>query len=118
MEDKTFSVRQYVGYQSIADILLSGVEGCSYWGDARVLAYERNVMAILGDSKKMLTVYDHEAEEKPVKHSLTLGKVKKGLQILAKKYPHHWAAILEENTDMYTADAIVQCALFGDIIYG
>lgn len=114
MKEKTFSVRQYIGYQAIADVLFSGAEGCRYWANADDLAYEQDVMDMLAD-KEPITIADHENDGQV--ETLTLAKLKKGLQVLAKKYPETWSDILSENYDMYTADSLVQCALFGDIIY-
>jgi hypothetical protein len=51
-------------------------------------------------------------------HELTSDKVRAGLQVLASKYPHHFADIVGDNSDCITCDALVQCALFGEIIYG
>jgi hypothetical protein len=44
--------------------------------------------------------------------------IQRGLIILAEKYPHHFANILSENYDAYTGDALLQCSLFGELVYG
>jgi hypothetical protein len=44
--------------------------------------------------------------------------VRAGLQVLATKYPHHFADIVVDNSDCTTGDVLVQCALFGEIVYG
>lgn len=49
---------------------------------------------------------------------LTQKKLDHGLNILARKYFHIFADIMSESGDAMTGDALVQCALFGDIIYG
>lgn len=49
---------------------------------------------------------------------LTLEKLHKGVAILHDKFPHHYAAIITEDDDADIGDALLQCALFGDIIYG
>jgi hypothetical protein len=49
------------------------------------------------------------------KHELTGAKVRSGLQVMSEKYPHHWA---EDNADCTTGDVLIQCALFGEIVYG
>jgi len=51
-------------------------------------------------------------------HERTGEKVRAGLQVLASKYPHHLADIVGDNSDCVTSDVLVQCALFGEIIYG
>ncbi len=91
-------------------------QGSSYWcrfaGD---LGYEQTVHDII-ENKYELKLEDFEDEK--ARYTLTLGKIKKGLTIMAKKYPKHFASILEENTDADTADVLLQCALFGELIYG
>ena len=51
-------------------------------------------------------------------YTLSMPKLLKGLQVLATKYPHHFCDILKEDGDATTGDVLVQCALFGDIVYG
>lgn len=51
-------------------------------------------------------------------YELSLDKLKTGLQVLATKYPDHFNDIIREMGDAITGDALVQCALFGDIVYG
>ena len=43
--------------------------------------------------------------------------IDRGLVILAAKYPHHFADFLKQDADVITADAFVQCALLGDMVY-
>jgi hypothetical protein len=50
--------------------------------------------------------------------TLTSAKVRKGLTIMAEKYPHHMADLLKDNSDCWTGDCLVQCALFGELRYG
>ncbi len=51
-------------------------------------------------------------------YELSLDKLKTGLQVLAEKYPHHFANVINETGDATTGDVLVQCALFGEIVYG
>ncbi len=41
-----------------------------------------------------------------------------GLQLLQQKWPHLAAQLLSGDYDVIAADALLQCAAFGDIIYG
>lgn len=124
MKEKTFGVRQYIGFQRIADVLFSADEGVKYWAgpSSEPLGYADDLMDMLAGEKSIEIIdYEDDSVKDPddgKHHELTLAKVKKGLQILAKKYPGHYASIVGEDWDMYTADALVQCSLFGDIIYG
>jgi hypothetical protein len=49
--------------------------------------------------------------------NLTLQALVEGFQILAQKYPHHAMDLLADNGDAVTGDVLVQCAIFGDIVY-
>ncbi len=67
-----------------------------------------------------LIFYD-SVEDK--KYKLTLDKFLKGLKIWAEKgYDYEGAITINEidtcQIDAIAADGIIQCALFGDIIYG
>ena len=61
-----------------------------------------------------LVLWDTENE----KHTLTREKLLNGFDVMAQKYPHHFRNIVDENDDAETADVLLQCALFGEIIYG
>ena len=72
-----------------------------------------------------LVVYDeyemynelYEGDE-PTKHYLTLKDVRKGLRLMKKECPHHYADLMEENDDAITGDVWLQLAVFGEVIYG
>lgn len=49
---------------------------------------------------------------------LDLGTIRHGLQIMADKYPRHFATFLNENEDAETGDVFLQCCLWGEIIFG
>lgn len=51
-------------------------------------------------------------------YELSLDKLKAGLQVMASKYPDHFNDVVREMGDAITGDVLVQCALFGDIVYG
>ena len=42
----------------------------------------------------------------------------RGLQVMAEKYPQHYADFISENEDADTGDVFLQCALLGEIVYG
>jgi hypothetical protein len=44
--------------------------------------------------------------------------VTKGLEIMATKYARHFADLVSENDDADTHDVFLQCALFGEVVYG
>jgi hypothetical protein len=42
----------------------------------------------------------------------------KAMNVMAMNYPRHFADFLNEAADAITADAFLQCCLFGALIYG
>ena len=52
------------------------------------------------------------------RHLLTGDKVRSGVAVMAATYPYHFGNLLADNSDATTGDVLVQCALFGKIIYG
>jgi len=51
-------------------------------------------------------------------YCLTRQSMEKGIKILSVKYVRHFADILTGNDDADTADAWLQCCLFGEVIFG
>lgn len=93
------------------DQVTAAIEGGSnYWANINVGKHElgwRNYFTA------KFTLLDE-----PVTHQLSVEKLKAGLVILAKKAPRLFAQVLDETGDADTGDALVQCALLGDIVYG
>ena len=49
---------------------------------------------------------------------ITRDDVHHGLDVMAREYPKHFAKVMADDGDADTADAFVQCAVFGKVIYG
>ncbi len=64
-----------------------------------------------------LLIEDREGTEEG-QFRLDLDSIAKGLQIMAKDCPRHYADILAENDDAITGDVFLQCCLFGKVIFG
>ena len=47
-----------------------------------------------------------------------LKELRAGLEVMRKKYPHHWKDHCDENSDATTGDVFLQCALFGELVFG
>lgn len=62
-----------------------------------------------------INIYDFE---EATDHKLTLKQIIDGFKIVMLNYPKMYAAIMDKTYDLYDADAVIQCAVFGDIIYG
>lgn len=102
------------------DQVTSAIEGGSnYWAKIDVGTHRsgwRNYF-----TAKFTIIEDSDVKAGAIKgktYRLTLDKLKAGLQVLADKYPHHLKDIIAGTGDAITGDVLVQCALFGEIVYG
>lgn len=68
-----------------------------------------------------LIVSDRKLEgeiDEVTKKKLDLDACVAGLQVMAQKYPRHFANMMQENDDAETGDVFLQCCLFGELVYG
>jgi len=49
---------------------------------------------------------------------LTREKLLTGVQVMATKYPKHFANLRNDDGDAETGDVFVQCCLLGEVVYG
>lgn len=108
----TISIRSHIKLEDIESLLDSASRGSSYWCE-NDLGYESNVKLAVSD--KGYTLEDIEEENT---HILDIKKIKKGLTVMAKKEPRHFADFISEDYDQTTGDVFLQCCLFGKVIYG
>ena len=52
------------------------------------------------------------------RYTLDAAAIARGLAIMATEHAQHFADLMTENDDMYTADVFLQLCLFGDVRYG
>jgi len=81
----------------------------SYWHISQIVPLEEGGALLIGDL------------ENPKAEPLRLDRntIKRGLHIMAEKYPQHWGdALSESQADAITGDVFLQCCLFGEIVYG
>lgn len=67
---------------------------------------------IVGEDNDYLTAVFYV---KKMEHKLSVNKLLVGLGILAVQYPRHFANVI--CGDVSSSDALVQCALLGNIVY-
>lgn len=124
---------------TVADTLCSAFEGgSSYWASVTNKTepdeWKWEDMSGIIESKNShwlheyplnpggeLEITDHEARpemNERVKLCLHRAKVVVGLQVMAEKFPKHFADMVAETGDANTGDVLLQCCLFGDVIYG
>lgn len=137
METTTFKVDTKVSTEQLSDLLTSAFEGGSnYWYMIQEFIKPTQLVhkEFPEDNRKeahyateyclnpggALMIDDEQADEpslkKPVR--LDIEACQKGLDVMAKKYPHHFKDLLADNTDAITGDVFLQCCIFGDVIYG
>jgi len=131
-------ITKKVSYDTIASLLCDAFEGGSnYWYE--IVKYEKpEKIWIWKLPTRSLdeppTIYKHiqyplsiggaviirdnESENKGDNLRLDLDAIHRGIQIMAQKYPHHFANVINENDDAITGDVFLQCCLFGELIYG
>lgn len=109
-----------ISEKRIASLLCGAFEGGSGYWCGRVYAikgggagYHSDLIA--SGKISVFGVFDREGERRIVCRTADL---KKGLEIMAEKYPRHFADFLSEQGDATTDDVYFQCVVFGEAIYG
>lgn len=64
-----------------------------------------------------IVAYEYEDEEEPIRHKITLDMMKKSLEVFKNKCPYDYANFITENEDYCTCNNLVQCVLFGEVVY-
>ncbi len=119
----TVTVQKQITESDIENIVVTAFEGgCNYWmGLIRTKEWEdkpKNEPLSTWATKlliegKTIKLYDIEDDEEG--WELTLEKVLKGIELNVVNRPFDCDL---EDFDAYTADCIIQYALFGEIVYG
>ena len=81
--------------------------------NANVSAY---LVPFLGGALKVHLRPSHDPDRTP--RALDLAAILDGARVLSEKYPDHFAAIINGADDAYTGDALLQCAIFGEALFG
>lgn len=123
-----------ISYQDLWYILItavnSGFDGIGHWATVdsyvtptTVIRRDESVPKLdvkyadypLSPGGAMILRYEDGDEIKQA--TLDEAAIKRGLEVLSTKYLRHWKNIVEDNHDADTADALVQCAVFGELVY-
>ncbi len=121
MTDFTITTSYMITQQQIADLVTTALEDgiTNEWLGMCEPPYEMH------RSYSEASAYDIDmiprtfsVDEDPQTYLFNRHAIINGLQILADKYPSHFGDLVNDNADADTADAFMQCALLGDIIYG
>jgi hypothetical protein len=114
--EKTFTARQ------LSSLLCSAFEGGSNWyvidryeGPVEHLEF-KHTDAPFVEGGAIIVMDEEEGDDKEFR--VDIEAIKRGLQIMAEKYPRHYANFVDENDDAITGDVFLQCCTFGEVIYG
>lgn len=69
------------------------------------------------ENKEEIPVRDKE-DMKEVLGKISLASIEKAEQIMAEKYPEHFADIMSGSDDAATGDLWFQLSVMGDVVYG
>ena len=129
------SVSVNIPTSTVCDLLVGAVEGGSnYWATFRV---DPNFRKAVTESDRVTYIereggeyYAHYDIENPnyclrvsdteggSTYNVTLESLTSGLNIMASRYPRHFKNVITENHDAETSDVFIQCAVFGEIVFG
>lgn len=59
-----------------------------------------------------------EDVEEETDYKLSLKDIIKGMKIMILNYPRMYASLMYDGGDIYDNDAVIQCAVFGELTYG
>ena len=115
----------FISKQTLSDVICAGIEGgIQYWADIMNVTAPEKVT--FPEATKLLTacmnkggvVHIADVEDESEQWELTYEKLKAGLEVMKTKYPWHYKNITSDNADAETGDVLIQCALFGEIVFG
>ncbi len=130
----TINVQLPVSIERIGDLVISALEGGSnYWYTIDTEDH-RTVRADANGGPRVFTLSEApinggslyirllDPDEGPINGKeawiLDMAACIKGLHVMADVAPRHFGNWLNENDDAETGDVFLQCALFGEVVFG
>lgn len=122
-----------VSNRTIADLLCCALEGGSHywiesakqgkrgqvlvkpWGDEYTPNY---IEAPFSGTLDIVISETVEGNDHKVTYTLDATRLKSGLEVMAKDYPHTFADVLTDSMDAETGDVFLQCCLFNKVVFG
>lgn len=112
--------------ERVSDLLCSALEGGStYWARITATKHGRFVewkfcheLPFTENGALIFSTLENDEINNRTCWELDRAACHKGLQMMAEKYPHHFSCFLTENDDAETGDVFLQCALFGEVVFG
>lgn len=65
-----------------------------------------------------IAAYAYEDEEEPTRYKVTFDMMKKGFEVFKDECPQDYADFITGNDDYCTCSNLMQCVLFGEVVYG
>ncbi len=90
-----------------------GAGHIGYW--AQTIAWNGAHSAKTGDVR--LVIEENYDRTSRVMHRLGQGDFERGIALMAKTYPHHFADLVGGTCDSITGDILIQMTVFGEIKY-
>lgn len=118
MTKNTIAIRSHIKLEDIADLLDSASRGIEYWAGQNDLGFDSAVKKALSEKGTEIQDWEGGDDLNPKIYVLDIGKIKRGLTVMAKKEPSHFADFVGGDYDQVTGDVFVQCCLFGEVLYG
>jgi len=131
------TIKKEVSLEILFNLLTAAFEGGSnYWIERAEKSKKPAKFEFVGMSGSVfiqdwplneggeVTLYDTEAEDengKQASYKVNLETIQKGIQVMAEKYPKHFADAIDlENGcgDADTGDVFLQCCCLGEVVYG
>jgi hypothetical protein len=121
-------VRVNVSDERIKDLICNSLDGgyggSHYWAEIKAYnypdgktkeSYRFPFMELPLTQTGSIVIHDLEGNKD---YTLDRKACLKGLSIMAKDQPKFFADFMSEDDDAETGDIFLQCALFGEVIYG
>jgi hypothetical protein len=121
--DKTDMVTSKVSHYDLECLLITAVEGGSnYWAQfSKRCLPKGEYLYDLYEVCRECPEFQVDVFEQGTTDQLgivDLNRLLKGLEIMMRDYPWHYANVIEDNADAETADVYFQCVVMGEIVFG
>lgn len=120
MTDFIIATETSIPSHKVADLMVTAFEGGSnYWLASATPMIRPATSPWYADPDFWATDFLVKLkDDQDEQYELTPDLLQAGFNALANKYPSHARDLAADEYDADTADALLQCALFGDITYG
>ena len=112
-----------ISHQQIVDQLITAREGgINYWCDEFAITKDGQPLPFMQllDKPELLPncLFEVREEENGKIHKIDYNQIIRGLEVMSQDYIRHFGDLFTDNGDATTADVFMQCAVFGELVYG